>query len=1370
MDRDGAGVAASQLPSNSNARRPRKSLKAAMRSTTAPGDQTKKPTTLADAVAVRHSSNNSTKPSPTLNARRRAPSTTAVKNATTAPSKAVHEGKKGQHTTLSTATPHNPQVTGAASATASPSTTTTALKVGGTSAASTAPPLLAKQRVTQSRTSSSGLTPRWSTATSGTAAGSTPPNAGKAPLNPRSRSVSVSKQQASIDSTDAKTRTAGIKLPPLPREGEELSAATMDAGAVSPKCVLSPLQESALQHSRTPPSSPSLPHHLPLPMTAHSLLQSGENSISSHPIHAASQDQLFGPMRRSTSLAPVFATNASSTSMSLSKSGLQELPSRSAARATPKTVERRTPTSQQTPTTSQRTSPRHSGPTTTSASPFAFPQLSPHPQLSPQRQQRHQQQHVPNGTMLFEVTRHSAEARQRGEEEKEPATLPCTSADQCAAAPAAASARMTPIPAKATTGKRSSTKKKNTENSAAEGMSDEVKEDNSDDETAVNEDALAEEEEEDGEEDNGDAEGDDAGVLTESTDHTETSDEEDASDDDASSSEEEEEEEDEEDSDDSSDEEDDEEGEESDEEDDESDREEDESPRKRPRGGRHRAAATSRAPARGGFAAAAAGRPSDRTPWKEAQSSRAASPSSSSSPSQAGVAHDDCKREQKKKGREDSPVRICTKISREGDLNVKVVYAIRTRHCFNRYVKEIMTRFGFAKATDFDMYCVDATGDRVDIDIEEDFNQLLDAFEMTMAEAATEVQDTPARPLFTTTVGSTDSGRSARSGIASPDDHRGGKAVALPAAPAPLRASRLQSLQSGAAAGSSHGSLCEPHSKAGAGVEHESVNNFYVSSHANNSPLQQQQQQHVLRSPSPSTGFNTTTSLFAGAGVMEDDGKSSASVLRLYVRYSNAYYLEHGYPEHPHSPNPAASSLYASPSMPVRLGDPNGTSLFTNQLQRLSSLCPTSDDGRPSADALMVPFTQVNNEGTSFSHTLLASAAGSRAVSGSGGLGGGGTVYLENGFNDASTRSSHFMGATTSNNVNVSSTGHESLSPESASLALLTETQRSAFNTTFVVDGNELVEWRRMSVLGKGSFGTVYEGITMDGKMIAVKVQELPQDDDTAEVKALQTEINLMRSLKHRNIVAYYGCQTRVMPTGGQQLEIFMELCHGGSLATLRRKLIKTQHVFGISLVRSYTRQVLEGLAYLHAQHVIHRDIKCDNVLISATGEAKLADFGCSKRFGGGTVQTSPTTLPPATVGAAAVAAPAPAAAPAAMYQTMVGSPFFMAPEVMREDEGGYTSAADIWSVGCLVIELLGREPWEVTGTNIFQILFRIAREQGMPTGVPRNCPAMLHSFFERCFDRDPAKRATAAELLEHPWITCPDKMLEEVSAERETE
>lgn len=240
-------------------------------------------------------------------------------------------------------------------------------------------------------------------------------------------------------------------------------------------------------------------------------------------------------------------------------------------------------------------------------------------------------------------------------------------------------------------------------------------------------------------------------------------------------------------------------------------------------------------------------------------------------------------------------------------------------------------------------------------------------------------------------------------------------------------------------------------------------------------------------------------------------------------------------------------------------------------------------------------------------------------------------------------------------------------------------------------------------------------------------------------------------------------------------MEIFLELCHGGSLSTLRRKFEKAGEYFSISLVRSYTRQVLEGLAYLHDRNVVHRDIKSDNVLISATGEAKLADFGCSKRVGTTTVQGAPpgnnpsgVPPPPPLPGSSA---PAPstsrdtAAAKAAMYQTMVGSPFFMAPEVMKE-EGGYTKAADIWSVGCLVLELLGREPWEATGTNIFQLMFRISKAEGMPTGVPRNCPAALHDFFTRCFQRNAAKRATAAELLQHEWILCPDSSLEEVPPE----
>ncbi|KPA76138.1 putative protein kinase [Leptomonas pyrrhocoris] len=719
----------------------------------------------------------------------------------------------------------------------------------------------------------------------------------------------------------------------------------------------------------------------------------------------------------------------------------------------------------------------------------------------------------------------------------------------------------------------------------------------------------------------------------------------------------------------------------------------------------------------------------------------------------------------KKKDCVEAPRSICTKVSREGDVNVKVVYAVRTRHCFKRFVKEIMTRFSFAKSTDFDMYCIDATGDRVDIDIEEDFEQLLDAFEAAMVRTQ-EAQNTPTLPQFSTPAGLTEGPRGGYSANASLEERQGKPTSPATAAPRSLLASQLQNSHDGATAGGSFGSAWDY-----GGSSHPLGTEAEYGSPCGSTSTSGTQKQQLPGSLSPSSGFGASTSVVGGG--MENDGKSSASVLRLYVRYSNAYYLVHGYPERPCSPS-ASPSLFASSNPPGRTTDPNVAALFTNQLQQLSALRPPSDDERRSADQLNALSNGGNGthagNGCSYDdspivHTLLGSMTGSATgptalllPHGSRGKVNEGTSHFFNGLGGtvggglygagASVRSSHFTG-----------TGVELPSAQNSSFAMLTETQRDAFTCTFMVDGSALVEWRPVSVLGKGSFGTVYEGITLDGKMIAVKVQELPMDDDAAEIKALQTEINLMRSLKHRNIVAYYGCQTRVATTGGQQMEIFLELCHGGSLATLRRKLMKTQHVFAISLVRSYTRQVLHGLAYLHAQHVIHRDIKSDNVLISATGEAKLADFGCSKRFGGGTVQASPATLPFSTSPAPAP----PVAAPAAMYQTMVGSPFFMAPEVLREDEGGYTSAADIWSVGCLVIELLGREPWEVTGTNIFQMMFRIAREQGMPTGVPPNCPAMLRSFFERCFERDPAKRATAAELLEHEWMTCPDKLLEEV-------
>lgn len=287
-------------------------------------------------------------------------------------------------------------------------------------------------------------------------------------------------------------------------------------------------------------------------------------------------------------------------------------------------------------------------------------------------------------------------------------------------------------------------------------------------------------------------------------------------------------------------------------------------------------------------------------------------------------------------------------------------------------------------------------------------------------------------------------------------------------------------------------------------------------------------------------------------------------------------------------------------------------------------------------------------------------------------------------------------------------------------------------------DSGKRTMWRKMGLLGKGSFGSVYEGITTDGRLMAVKQIILPADkaQDHAEVDAMMREINLMRSMEHKNIVAYFGCQSFTNQLGELVLEIFLEHCHGGSVNSLRRKFDRVNGRLSISLVRSYTKQVLEGLEYLHAKNVMHRDIKGDNVLISATGEAKLADFGCSKKVGTGT-------------------------AAEVLTNTMVGTPLWMAPEVVDSQGIGYSNAADIWSVGCFVIELFGKKPWIVQGSAL-QAMFMICSSKQLPNGVPKGCPPDLQDFFCKCFERDMSKRPSAKQLLCHRWITCPESDLQE--------
>jgi serine/threonine protein kinase len=160
--------------------------------------------------------------------------------------------------------------------------------------------------------------------------------------------------------------------------------------------------------------------------------------------------------------------------------------------------------------------------------------------------------------------------------------------------------------------------------------------------------------------------------------------------------------------------------------------------------------------------------------------------------------------------------------------------------------------------------------------------------------------------------------------------------------------------------------------------------------------------------------------------------------------------------------------------------------------------------------------------------------------------------------------------------------------------------------------------------------------------------------------------------------------------------------------------------------------QILEGLLYLHDQGVIHRDIKGSNILATKEGSVKLADFGVATRTG---------TLADSAV---------------------VGSPYWMAPEVV--DQSGATTASDIWSCGCVAIELLeGRPPYHFL--DPMPALFRIVNDDCPP--LPESASPVVRDFLIQCFQKDSNLRISARKLLKHPWMTSAKRRLEQTKREQ---
>ncbi|CAI0546588.1 unnamed protein product [Linum tenue] len=237
--------------------------------------------------------------------------------------------------------------------------------------------------------------------------------------------------------------------------------------------------------------------------------------------------------------------------------------------------------------------------------------------------------------------------------------------------------------------------------------------------------------------------------------------------------------------------------------------------------------------------------------------------------------------------------------------------------------------------------------------------------------------------------------------------------------------------------------------------------------------------------------------------------------------------------------------------------------------------------------------------------------------------------------------------------------------------------------------------WKKGKLLGRGTFGHVYVGFNSEsGEMCAMKEVTLFSDDAKSResAKQLMQEIALLSRLRHPNIVQYYGSEQV-----DDKLYIYLEYVSGGSIY----KILQDYGQLGELAIRSYTQQILSGLAFLHSKSTVHRDIKGANILVDPNGRVKLADFGMAKH--------------------------------------------------VIKNSSGCNLAVDIWSLGCTVLEMAtSKPPWsQFEGVAA---MFKIGNSKDLPA-IPDTLSDDGKDFVRQCLQRNPSHRPTAAQLLDHPFV-----------------
>ncbi|TPX67349.1 hypothetical protein SpCBS45565_g03850 [Spizellomyces sp. 'palustris'] len=261
-----------------------------------------------------------------------------------------------------------------------------------------------------------------------------------------------------------------------------------------------------------------------------------------------------------------------------------------------------------------------------------------------------------------------------------------------------------------------------------------------------------------------------------------------------------------------------------------------------------------------------------------------------------------------------------------------------------------------------------------------------------------------------------------------------------------------------------------------------------------------------------------------------------------------------------------------------------------------------------------------------------------------------------------------------------------------------------------------------MEHIGTGSYGEVFKARSrVTGELAAVKVIKLEAGEELDDVLH---EVNFLRDCNHRNVVSYIGCYMKKGAVRGQKhIWIVMEFCGGGSVEAsykgLRGALTEQE-------ITCIIRESLTGLAFLHSCNKMHRDIKCGNILMTENGQIKIADFGVS-------TQLTRTF---------------------SKRHTFIGTPYWMAPEVITAEQQGtaYDYKADVWSLGITAMEMAECSP-PMFDMHPMRVLFMIPKLDPPKLKDQTKWSPAFRDFLHVCLEKDPDKRPTADQLLQHPFV-----------------